>query len=861
MSGFNAMWLPGTDHAGIATQMVVEREIKNSDNTTRHQIGREQFLNRVWKWKEEKGGKITEQLKVMGAALDWERERFTMDPGLSAAVRESFVKLYEEELIYRDYRLINWCPRCLTALSDLEVEYQENVPGELWSFAYPLADGPEEIVVATTRPETMLGDTAVAVHPQDKRYQHLIGKDIIHPLLKYRFPVIADEILVDTNFGTGAVKVTPAHDPNDFEVGKRHNLKFITILEKDGALNQNCGAYQGMERFEARKKVKQDLTDLGLQRGSQEHQMNIGSCQRCGTIIEPFLSKQWFVKIAPLAKPAIEAVKTGKIEFVPQVWEKTYFEWMNNIRDWCISRQLWWGHQIPAWYCQDCGHVNVSRQDLDNCQKCGSANIKQDEDVLDTWFSSALWPFSTMGWPENTKTLSKFYPTTVMETGFDIIFFWVARMIMMGIHFMKEVPFKTVFLHAMVRDHDGKKMSKVKGNVIDPLDIIYGISLDDLIQKRSHDAKSVGLSDRETNRIVKATKKEFPKGMPAAGADALRFSLISMAGHGRDIKLDVKRVEGYHFFANKIWNATKFALINLEDFQDDNTEFDPLSMDLNIADKWIITQLSKVCGQVVESLEAFQFDSASRDLYYFFWHQLCDWYIELSKPVFQGTDNQARHTSQRVLVHCLDNAIRLLHPFMPFITEEIWQALPLKRHQTLKSIMYDNFPDKNMEWEFAIESSQMTFLMEAIKSIRAIRGECQINPGQKLQTIFCPTLQEQADILRDNQVYLQNLAGLEEVTILDRIKYQRQGPVAAAVVDGADIFIPLAGIIDIDKEMVRLEKEIKNIDKEMVRIKGKLQNPNFVAKAPTHIIEKEKNRLDENIFNRDKLAENLRLLQ
>ncbi|MDK2848602.1 MAG: valyl-tRNA synthetase, partial [Desulfuromonadales bacterium] len=633
MQGREALWQPGTDHAGIATQNVVEKQL-SSEGCSRHDLGREEFVERVWQWRTESGGQIINQLKRLGASCDWERERFTMDEGLSRAVREVFVTLYEEGLIYRDNRLINWCPRCHTALSDLEVEHQDQ-KGSLWHLRYPVVGSDRYLVVATTRPETMLGDTAVAVHPEDPRYADLIGKFIMLPLMERQIPIIADEY-VDKEFGSGAVKITPGHDFNDFEIGKRHDLEFINIFDESGVVNNNGGRYQGMERFEAREKVLADLDEAGLLERTEEHLNAVGECYRCKTIIEPYMSLQWYVNVKPLAEKAIEAVQTGQTRIIPQQWEKTYFEWMFNIRDWCISRQIWWGHRIPAWFCADCNEVTVSRQDPTTCSHCGGSELRQETDVLDTWFSSALWPFSTMGWPDKTATLEKFYPTSCLITGFDILFFWVARMMMMGIRFMGQVPFKDVYIHALVRDAQGQKMSKSKGNVIDPLTVI----------------------------------DEY-------GTDAFRFTLAAFAAQGRDVKLSLDRIAGYRNFVNKLWNASRFALMNLEGFDPAGIDLD--NSDLALSERWILTRLIEVAGEAGQALEEYRFNEAAGVLYAFTWHEFCDWFIELSKDDLYGEDETRKATSRAVLYTVLEQLLRLLHPFMPFVTEEIWQALPGRR--------------------------------------------------------------------------------------------------------------------------------------------------------------------------------------
>jgi len=838
MSGFEALWLPGTDHAGIATQMVVERDLRVNEGVSRHDIGREEFLKRVWKWKGEKGGRITEQLKVLGCSLDWSRERFTMDEGLSRAVREVFVRLYEEGLIYRDQKLINWCPSCRTALSDLEVEYEENIAGEMWSFAYPLSDGSGEIVVATTRPETMLGDSAVAVHPDDPRYKHLIGTMLKHPLLGYEFPIVGDATLVDPAFGTGAVKVTPAHDPNDFECGKRHNLQFINILNEDGTLNAHCGPFAGLSVKDARSRVKAAIEEKGLFRGRKDHLMSIGHCQRCSTVVEPYISKQWFVEIKPLADEAIRAVEDGRIKFIPGHWVKTYYEWMYNIRDWCISRQLWWGHRIPAWYCEDCGEIMVRREAPEACSKCGSARLRQDEDVLDTWFSSALWPFSTLGWPDETPDLKRFYPTSLMETGFDIIFFWVARMIMMGLHFMKEVPFHEVFLHAMVRDHEGRKMSKSLGNVIDPLDVIYGIDLEKLLAKRHSDAMALGVNEREVKKIVDAMKKIYPDGIPASGADALRFTLVSMAGQGRDIKLDIRRVEGYRFFANKIWNASRFAMMNLEDF-DPARKPDPSAY--SRADRWILNRLYHTVDEVVSALEAYQFDRAAMSIYHFFWDEFCDWYIEMAKTSLYGdADPAARSAAQHTLVTALDTALKLLHPFMPFVTDEIWRKLP-KLGAEPESIMLAAYP-KASEFEFAAgwdgSNAEMQLLKDIVRMARNMRVDSGLEAGRRIPLVCQSAAPETCEHLRAFETYVVSLARLTSYQVTEH--FVKSGPCASGVVADVQIFIPLADLIDVEEEKKRAGAKLEKLEKQLEGIGKKLSNESFVARAPADVVQKER---------------------
>ncbi len=814
MQGHNTLWLPGTDHAGIATQMVVERELKKTEGKSRHDIGREAFVARVWEWKARFGSRITEQLKVLGASCDWSRERFTLDEGLSRAVREVFVRLHDEGLIYRDTRLINWCPRCHTALSDLEVDH-EDVAGHLWHIAYPVEGTDRRLVVATTRPETMLGDTGVAVHPDDPRYQDLIGREVRLPLVDRLIPIVADPVLVDMEFGTGAVKVTPAHDFNDFETGKRHDLEEIPVIGLDAKVNENGGAYAGLDRFEARDRIVADLEQQGLLEKVEDHALPVSVCQRCATVVEPTLSQQWFVKAAVLAEPAIEAVETGKTVFVPQTWEKTYFHWMRNIQDWCISRQLWWGHRIPAWYCED-GHVTVSREDPSACATCGSAELKQDDDVLDTWFSSGLWPFSTLGWPDETPELKTFYPTTVMETGFDIIFFWVARMMMMGLHFMDEVPFRTVYLHAMVRDDKGQKMSKTKGNVIDPLDV---------------------------------TDKH--------GADALRFTLASMAGQGRDVKLSLDRVAGYQAFANKIWNAARFALMNLEGYQPSGRE--PWEAETTLADRWILTRLDRAVEQVNAALEGWRFDEAARILYAFTWHELCDWYIELSKPALRGDlGDGAKGAAQEVLVHCLDVALRMLHPFMPFVTEEIWQKLPLGQGRP-ESIMVAPYPATVAARRDEAGEAAMAPLLQAIGGVRAIRGESNIPPKVRVKVIVHAEDEAVRAAFTGGEQYLFGLAGAESLVV--EAPGPRPRKAAAHVEAGLEVYVPLEGVVDLDEETRRLEKSLEKVGKELGGLEKRLANQGFVERAPEAVVAEARDRVAELAERRDRLQENLSRLR
>jgi valyl-tRNA synthetase len=863
MSGFNVLWLPGTDHAGIATQMIVEKELQRTEGKSRHDLGRAAFLERVWAWKEKYGSRIGEQHQALGASLDWSRERFTMDEGLSRAVREVFVRLHEEKLVYREKKLINWCPRCHTALSDLEVNYEENHPGEMWSFAYPLVEpvraqgqpdeaAPEraaeeagsarrraeaepeqpidpggqhppgmitEIVVATTRPETMLGDTAVAVHPDDERYRAVVGRKVRHPLLDREFPVVADAVLVDPTFGTGAVKVTPAHDFNDFETARRHGLPMISVIGQDGRMTAEAGPFAGLDRFEARKRVKEAVAQKGLDRGSRPHLLPLGRCQRCETVLEPLLSDQWFVRIEPLARPAIEAVEQGRTRFIPEGWTNTYMAWMRNIHDWCISRQLWWGHQIPAWYCPD-GHWTVARQRPRACAECGQGELKQDEDVLDTWFSSALWPFSTLGWPEKSPDLATFYPTSVMETGHDIIFFWVARMMMMGLHFMRDVPFRVVFLHPMVRDEKGQKMSKTKGNVIDPLDI---------------------------------TQKY--------GADALRFTLAALTtSQGRDIKLARERIEGYRGFANKLWNATRFALMNLSGFAAAGE--DPALLARTPADRWLLARLARAVNETVGALEAFRFDDAAGTVYQFVWHDLCDWYIELSKEALSGEDAEKKRGARAVLAHALDTALRLLHPIMPFVTEELWQTLKKAIGATgwAESIMVARYPARRA----VDEAAERSFgpVIGIIDAIRNIRGEMNVPWKTALRDVEVGSLGPEAlATVRQEQGRILRLANVEGLRLRDdgRPTERRPGS-AVAVGEGFEVRLPLAGVVDMAAERARVDKEIAKVAADLAGVRARLANPAFVKKAPPEVVDESRERAEQLEAKLHKLEAHRRLV-
>jgi valyl-tRNA synthetase len=793
MCGYEVLWMPGTDHAGIATQNVVEKQL-HAEGLDRHELGRDAFIERVWQWRETSGGQIINQLKRLGASCDWQRERFTMDEGLSRAVREVFVRLYQDGLIYRDNRLINWCPRCHTALSDLEVEHDDK-KGHLWHLRYPVVGSDRHLVVATTRPETMLGDSAVAVAADDERYRDLIGKTVMLPLVNREIPIIADDY-VDKEFGSGAVKMTPAHDFNDFAVGKRHDLEFINVLDESGCINENGGVYQGMTTAQARKQVVADLDALDLLAKVEDYTHAVGECYRCHAVIEPYMSKQWYVAVKPLAEQAIAAVESGKTAIIPRQWEKTYFEWMYNIQDWCISRQIWWGHRIPAWFCSHCDQISVSIEDLSACQHCGSTAIEQETDVLDTWFSSALWPFSTMGWPDNTPALNKFYPTSCLVTGFDILFFWVARMMMMGLRFMDEVPFKEVYIHALVRDAQGQKMSKSKGNVIDPLIVI----------------------------------DEY-------GADAFRFTLCAFAAMGRDIRLSTDRISGYRHFVNKLWNASRFALLNLEDF-------DPATIDLSAgplapAEQWILHRFDQTATQMNQALADYKFNEAASILYTFTWHEFCDWYVELSKQPLNGNDPAARHQTQMVLFTVLESLLRLAHPILPFVTEEIWQALPGQRPD--KSIMMAAFPGGSGIAIDARAVTQMEMIMAIVSAIRNVRGELDLPPGQKIRVLLDCKDESTVQQIRAGEAAIGSLARVEELVV--GVAIERPEDVATQVAGNVEVLIPLSGLIDLEEESARLKKEIEKIQKDVDFFTRKLGNKKFIQNAPVEVLEKDRAKL------------------
>ena len=842
MLGNNTLWQVGTDHAGIATQMVVERLLE-AEGVSRHDLGREKFIEKVWEWKAQSGGNITRQLRRLGASPDWSRERFTMDDGFYKAVQEVFIRLYEDGLIYRGKRLVNWDPALHTAISDLEVIAEEE-NGHLWHFKYPLTDGSGFLIVATTRPETMLGDTAVAVNPDDERYTHLLGKTVTLPLANREIPIIADDY-VEREFGTGCVKITPAHDFNDYAVGQRHDLPTINIFNHDAQLNDQVPeAYRGLDRFEARKRIVADLEALGLLEKVDDHKLKVPRGDRSGVVIEPYLTDQWYVKAAPLAEKAIDAVEGGSIQFVPKQYENMYFSWMRDIQDWCISRQLWWGHRIPAWY-DDQGNVYVGRseEDVRERHNLGETVLKQDEDVLDTWFSSGLWTFGTLGWPNAdndpnvAELLRTFHPSSVLVTGFDIIFFWVARMIMMTLYFMKEVPFHTVYVHGLVRDSHGQKMSKSKGNVLDPIDLIDGIDLESLVKKRT-----AGLMrPKDAAKIEKQTRKEFPDGIAPYGTDALRFTYYSLASTGRDINFDVGRIEGFRNFCNKMWNAARYVLMNTEDQdcgQDNSTDYQ-----LSLADRWIIGRLQQAEKAVTEAIDHYRLDLASQAVYEFFWNEYCDWYLELSKPVLWDDDAAPalKKGTRRTLVRVLEATLRLAHPLMPFITEEIWQQIKGLAGAKGDTIMLQPYPEADHSRIDETAIADIEWLKKVIIGIRNIRGEMNITPAKHLPIYFNNGSADDLRKLNDNRQFLAKLANLESITWLEP---GEEAPMSAtALVGKMEILVPMAGLIDKDAELTRLNKEIDKLQRELEKVQNKLGNENFVGKAPAEVVAKERERM------------------
>ena len=789
MQGYSALWLPGTDHAGIATQIKVEEELRVNEGKTRYDLGREKFLERVWAWKEKYGSRIVQQQKKLGVSCDWSRSRFTMDEGCSKAVREAFCEMYEKGLIYKGSRIINWCPHCLTALSDAEVEYTDK-PGHLWHIRYPLADGSGDIVVATTRPETMMGDTGVAVNPEDEHFKHLIGKTCILPIMNREIPIVGDDYC-EIGFGTGAVKMTPAHDPNDFEVGLRHNLEVIRVINDDGTINENGGKYNGMDRYECRKAIVKDLEEQGYLVKTEPYSHNVGTCYRCHNDVEPLISAQWFVKMEPLAKEAIRVVKDGTIKFVPERFTKTYTNWMENVHDWCISRQLWWGHQIPAWYCDECGHINVSRQDPTRCEKCGCTHLTREEDVLDTWFSSALWPFSTLGWPnKDSEDLRYWYPTSVLVTGYDIIFFWVARMIFSGMEQMKQEPFKTVFIHGLVRDDKGRKMSKSLGNGIDPLE----------------------MADK-------------------FGADALRFNLITGNSPGNDMRFFVEKCEAMRNFANKIWNASRYVMMNL------TIDHVQLPEQLELEDKWVLSKLNTLIREVTDNMEAYELGVASAKIYDFIWDTYCDWYIELTKARLYGEDEEAKLAAQNVLCYVLLRVLELLHPFMPFITEEIWQALPHEGDFLIQA----QWPEYQERFAFTQEENAMEAVKDAISAVRARRSEMNVPPSRKAKILI---VTQTPDIYAGGRDFIMRLAYASEVEVQAQSPEDLKGMVTVAT-HNATLYLPLAELVDIRQELERIAKEKTKAEENLARIEKKLQNESFVSKAPEAVVNAEREKADK----------------
>ena len=837
MSGYNTLWQVGTDHAGIATQMVVERQLE-AEGISRHDLGREKFIEKVWDWKEKSGGAITQQLRRLGSSLDWSRERFTMDPGLTAAVQEVFIRLYREGLIYRGQRLVNWDPALHTAISDLEVISEEE-QGHMWHFNYPLANGEGHLTVATTRPETMLGDCAVAVHPEDERYAHLIGRTIVLPLCDREIPIIADDY-VDPEFGTGCVKITPAHDFNDYEMGRRHGLPLLNIFNDDAAINDTAPqSYRGLDRIDARQRIVADMDTLGLLDKVVDHQLKVPRGDRSGVIIEPYLTDQWYVDAKKMASPAILAVENGDIQFVPKQWENTYFAWMRDIQDWCISRQLWWGHRIPAWYDADGNfYVGENEETVRSENTLGEEVVlRQDEDVLDTWFSSALWTFSTLGWPDETEDLALFHPSSVLVTGFDIIFFWVARMIMMSLHLRQEVPFHTVYVHGLVRDNDGQKMSKSKGNVIDPIDLIDGIELEELIRKRTGGMMQPQLA----TKIEKSTRRQFPDGISPYGTDALRFTYYSLASTGRDIKFDIGRIEGYRNFCNKIWNAARYVLMNCEN-EDCGTQTDS-AVELSLADRWILSKVQETTKDAARAIANYRFDMASQTLYEFIWNEYCDWYVELSKPVLWDDEasSEAKRGTRQTLIRVLEIWLRLLHPMMPFITEEIWQSVGPLAGKLGPTIMLQPYPEPNEGDVDPRANEDVEWLKAIIEGVRNIRGEMNIPPGKELSVLLRNGDKNDQSRLATNSQYLKKLAKIAQIEWLSE---DDDVPLATTALAGElEILVPMAGLIDKDIEIARLSREIGRVESDLTRLQGKLGNAAFVDKAPAAVVAKEQDKM------------------
>lgn len=860
MLGDKTLWQPGTDHAGIATQMVVERQLMLTGKS-RHDLGREKFVEKIWEWKEESGGTITKQFRRLGSSMDWSRERFTMDESLSHSVREVFIKLYEEGLIYRGTRLVNWDPKLHTAISDLEVISNEE-EGKLWHIRYPLVDETGHVTVATTRPETLLGDVAVAVHPEDERYKHLIGKHLQLPLTDRTIPIIADDF-VDKDFGSGCVKITPAHDFNDYAFGQRHNLTPINILTPDAHLNDDVpSAYRGLERFAARDQIVKDLEALGLIEKIEKHTLKIPRGDRSGVVVEPYLTKQWFMKMKPLAEPAIAAVEKGEVKFIPENWNKTYFQWLNNIEDWCISRQLWWGHRIPAWYDNN-GNIYAGHDEADVRKRHNLAAdviLQQDNDVLDTWFSSALWPFSTLGWPEQTEELKTFYPTSVLVTGFDIIFFWVARMIMMGLKFTGQVPFREVFITGLIRDSDGQKMSKSKGNVLDPLDLIDGISVDDLVNKRVQGLMQPAMA----KKIEQSTRQHFPEGIAAHGTDALRFTFCSLASYGREIRFDLGRLDGYRNFCNKLWNAARYVMMSIQN--KDESPVAPFHADkvksemLSLPDRWILSRLQTTITDMHEAIKNYRFDLYAQSIYEFTWNEFCDWYLELSKPILNSSETSAEqlYATRHTLLTVLESLLRLLHPIMPFVTEEIWQRVTpfIEMKGEKRSIMLQPYPqfdaklhDKNIE-------AELDWVKNVVIAVRTIRSEMNIAPGKPLSVLFHKGTELDKKRYEQNQRLVNSLARLESARWLATNETPPES--ATALVGELEILIPMAGLIDKKEETARLNREIAKLAKETEKAESKLQNPHFVDKAPADVVEKERDKLTELKTTLQKLEDQLK---